>query len=150
MHSINATLDNFNELLAKPSRILADALQIILRAYMAWVFFPAGWLKLQDWDTTLFLFEEEYAVPLLSPELAAWLGTAGELIFPVLLVLGLATRLNAIGLFTVNLVAVISLADVPPAAMTQHLFWGLALAVLIVWGGGRITVDHLLNHLRRR
>ncbi|WP_210395154.1 DoxX family protein [Motiliproteus sediminis] len=111
------------------------------RLYIAKVFFFAGLTKLQDWDTTLFLFEEEYSVPLLPFELAAWLGTAGEILLPVLLVLGLTTRFGALGLSVVNVVAVISLEEIAPAALTLHLLWGVLLAQLVIWGAGRLSVD---------
>jgi len=108
-------------------------------------FLPAGWLKIKDWDTTLFLFEEEYQVPLLSPEIAAWAGTFGEIAFPLLLILGLLTRYAALGLFFVNIIAVISLAEVPPAAFAQHITWGLAIGVIFVWGAGAVSIDRLFG-----
>ena len=117
---------------------------IIARLYISQVFFMAGLTKISDWDTTLFLFEEEYSVPFLNYELAAWLGTAGELILPVLLISGLVTRFTAIGLFVVNLVAVISLAEIAPAALYLHIIWGILLTQLIVYGGGKLALDQLI------
>ena len=84
------------------------------RLYVAQVFFLAGLSKLRDWDITLALFADEYQVPLLPSELAAWLGTGGELVLPVLLALGLFGRFAALGLLVVNAVAVISLAEIGP------------------------------------
>ena len=78
------------------------------RLYVAQVFFASGLTKLRDWDTTLALFADEYRVPLLSPDIAALLGTAGELVLPVLLALGLAGRFAGLGLFVINAVAVVS------------------------------------------
>jgi putative oxidoreductase len=118
--------------------------QLAARLYLARVFFLSGLTKLRDWDTTLALFADEYHVPLLPPTLAAYLGTAGELVLPVLLALGLAGRLGALGLFVVNAVAVLSLAEVPEAALQQHVFWGSLLAALVLWGPGRWSVDHWL------
>jgi putative oxidoreductase len=114
------------------------------RLYLAQVFLLSGLTKLRDWDTTLALFHDEYQVPLLSPTLAAWAGTGGELVLPVLLALGLAGRFAALGLSVVNLVAVISLAEVPPAALQQHQFWGALLLALLLWGPGRASLDALL------
>ena len=114
---------------------------LIARLYVALVFFRAGLTKIADWDTTLALFADEYHVPLLPPAFAAWLGTAGELVLPVLLVLGLGGRLAALGLFMLNAVAVISLMDVPEAALQQHMFWGSLLTALLLWGPGRWSVD---------
>jgi putative oxidoreductase len=118
--------------------------QLAARLYVAQVFFLSGLTKLRDWETTLLLFEDEYQVPLLSPAVAAFMGTAGELVLPVLLVLGLAGRFAAAGLFVVNIVAVLSLAEIPPAALQQHQFWGSLLLALVLWGPGRWAVDALL------
>jgi putative oxidoreductase len=96
----------------------------------------------------VFLFRNEYRVPVLPPELAAVAGTAGELVFPVLLIAGVAGRLSAVGLFAVNVMAVVSYAHVLltegfEAAVSQHYLWGFALLVLAVFGPGRISVDHV-------
>lgn len=120
---------------------LQPAAQLAARLYVAKVFFLSGLTKIRDWETTLALFTDEYQVPLLPPELAAPLGTAGELVLPVLLVLGLGGRLAAAGLFVVNLVAVLSLAEIAEAALQQHVFWGSLLLGLVLWGPGRWSVD---------
>lgn len=124
---------------------LLDALQplasLLARLYVAQVFFASGLTKLRDWGTTVALFTDEYTVPLLPPEVAAVLGTAGELVLPVLLVLGLGGRLAALGLGVVNGVAAISLAELAPAALQQHITWGVLLAALAVFGGGRWAAD---------
>ena len=80
-------------------------------------------------------------MPLLPTELAAVMGTGGELVLPVLLLLGLGGRFAALGLFVVNAVAVISLADITPAALQQHQFWGSLLLGLLLWGPGRWALD---------
>ncbi len=113
------------------------------RIYIAQVFFLSGLTKVRDWETTVLLFTEEYKVPLLSPQLAALSGTAGELVLPVLLLLGLAGRFSALGLSVVNVVAVISLADIAPAALQQHITWGVLLAALAMYGVGKWSVDCL-------
>lgn len=118
---------------------------ITARFYVAWVFFASGLTKLNDWDSTLFLFEEEYAVPLLPYELAAYLGTAAELILPILLAAGFASRFAAAGLFVVNIVAVISLEDIAAAAYIQHVLWGVLLAQIVIFSAGRFSIDHLIK-----
>ena len=129
---------------------LLDPLQPLLaaglRLHVGWQFFKSGLAKAQDWDATLFLFQEEYRVPLLSPQLAALAGTAGELILPLLLWAGLATRLSALGLFALNLLAVVSYAHVLlqpgfEGAVGQHVLWGLMLAVTAVYGPGQLSLD---------
>lgn len=125
-----------------------DALQpaaaLAARIYVGQVFFLSGLTKIRDWDTTLLLFTEEYKVPLLPPALAALAGTAGELLLPVLLVLGLGGRFAALGLSVVNAVAVLSLQEIAPAALQQHVFWGSLLAGLAIFGPGRWSLDRLV------
>ncbi len=118
---------------------------LLARGYVAQVFFSAGLTKLRDWDTTVALFTDEYHVPLLSPAVAAVLGTCGEVVLPVLLVLGLGGRIPALGLCVVNAVAVISLSEIAPAALQQHITWGVLLVGLAVFGAGRWAVDTLLK-----
>lgn len=128
--------------LARPAAALAA------RLYLAQVFFLAGLTKVRDWDTTLLLFTEEYRVPLLTPAIAAVAGTAGELVLPVLLLLGLGGRFAALGLSVVNAVAVISLAEIAPAALQQHITWGVLLAVLALYGVGKWSLDCAWIHPR--
>jgi putative oxidoreductase len=125
---------------------LTSALLLATRIYVASQFLKSGLLKIEDWDTTLLLFHEEYHVPLLPPLLAAITGTTGELLFPTLLVLGLATRFAALGLSAVNVMAVVSYAQVllaegSEAALAQHKLWGYMLLVILVFGAGRFSVD---------
>ena len=115
------------------------------RLYVANVFFSSGLTKLRDWDTTLALFMDEYKVPFLPHDVAAVMGTGGELVLPVLLALGLGGRFAALGLSVVNVVAVLALADIAPAALQQHQFWGALLAGLAVYGPGRLAVDHFIQ-----
>ncbi len=122
---------------------LQPAAQLAARLYLAQVFFLSGLTKIRDWDTTLALFADEYHVPLLPPALAAVAGTAGELVLPVLLVAGLGGRFAALGLSVVNVVAVLSLQDIAPAALQQHQFWGSLLLALLLWGPGRWSLDAL-------
>ena len=118
--------------------------QLAARLFVARAFFMSGLTKLRDWDITLALFNDEYHVPLLPPDVAAVMGTAGELLLPVLLALGLAGRFAAAGLGVVNIVAVLSLAEIAPAALHQHQLWGSLLAGLLLWGPGRWSADALL------
>lgn len=136
--------------LTQPLERLAPLFALVTRVYVSWVFLKSGWLKLSDWDSTLFLFREEYRVPLLPPELAAVVGTAGELLFPIFLIPGLCGRLSALGLQAVNVLAVVSYAHVLlqdgfEAAVAQHYLWGFMLMMLIVYGPGRWSADGLLS-----
>jgi putative oxidoreductase len=114
------------------------------RLYVAYAFFLSGLTKLRDWGTTIALFTDEYKVPLLSPEVAAAMGTTGELVLPVLLVVGLGGRFAALGLSVINIVAVISLSEIAPAALQQHITWGVLLAGLAIYGGGKYALDQVI------
>jgi putative oxidoreductase len=118
--------------------------QLAARVYVAQAFFLSGLSKLRNWDTTLALFNDEYQVPLLPPAVAAVMGTAGEVVLPVLLVLGLAGRFAAAGLSVVNVVAVLSLAEIAAPALQQHVFWGSLLIGLLLWGPGRWSLDRFI------
>jgi putative oxidoreductase len=129
----------------RPIQIMLDTLQspalLAARLYVAWVFFASGLTKLRDWDTTLALFTDEYKVPLLPPAAAAWMGTLGEILLPVGLAVGLATRFSALGLFIVNAVAVLALQEIAPAALQQHMLWAAVLAGIAIFGGGHWTLE---------
>jgi putative oxidoreductase len=118
------------------------------RLWVSWQFLQSGWLKLTTWDVTLELFRSEYHVPLLPPGIAAVAGTFGELAFPLLLIPGLVTRAAALGLSAVNLLAVVSYWHVLggegyEAALAQHVLWGYMLAVIVLFGGGALSLDRL-------
>jgi putative oxidoreductase len=132
---------------------LQPLLALAIRLYVSWQFLKSGYLKITGWDATLYLFENEYHTPVLSPHVAAAAGAFGELFFPSLLVLGIVGRLSAIGLFAVNAMAVISysqvlLAEGSEAALGQHILWGTLLVFLIIYGPGKFSLDYLLNRSR--
>jgi len=134
---------------------LVDRLQpaglLALRLYVSSVFFRSGWIKISDWSATIALFHDEYKVPVLPPNLAAYIGTFGELTFPVLITLGLAGRFGATGLFVVNVMAVLSYPQLftfeCPAGINAHFYWGSILIALTLFGPGRWSIDTLV--LRR-
>ncbi len=134
---------------------LVDRLQplglLALRLYVSSIFFRAGLVKIADWSATLALFHDEYKVPLLPPDLAAFVGAFGELAFPVLITLGLLGRFGAAGLFVVNAMAVISYPQLwgfdCPAGINAHFYWGSILLALTVFGPGPWSLDALI--LRR-
>ena len=113
-----------------------------LRFAIATVFWNSGTTKLANWNTAVELFVEEYKVPLLPPELAAYMAVSIELATPVLLVLGLATR--AAALVLLGMTAVIE-AFVYPLAWPTHVQWAAMLLVLLCRGPGKLSLDHLLR-----
>ena len=128
---------------------LSPIFDLGVRLWVAYVFFKSGLTKIQSWDTTKMLFEYEYEVPLLPPEMAAYLGTAAELGLPVLLALGLVSRFTALALFLFNIVAVVSyssflLGEHGAAGLQQHILWGLMMLVTLFHGPGKLSIDYLL------
>lgn len=116
-------------------------LAIPLRFALATVFWNSAMTKLANWETAISLFKDEYQVPLLPPELAAYMAAAIELTTPVLLVLGLFTRFAAIIL--IGMTAVIEIF-VYPLAWPTHLQWVAMLLVLLCRGAGAWSLDALL------
>jgi len=124
-------------------------LAIPLRIAVATVFWNSAMTKLANWETALDLFRDEYKVPLLPPELAAYIAVSIELTMPVLLILGLATRLAAFVLLGMTTVIEIF---VYPQAWPTHIQWAAMLLVLLCRGSGTWSLDALRTMLvaRRR
>jgi putative oxidoreductase len=145
MTSPTAPMQNKALPLLRTAQITITHLQapaaLAARIFVGMAFFRSGLTKIVDWNTTLALFADEYHVPLLPPHIAAFAGTFGELFFPVLLILGLFGRFSAMSLFFVNIVAVLSLSEIAPAALQQHQFWGTLLLALVLWGPGKWSID---------
>jgi putative oxidoreductase len=116
-------------------------LAIPLRLAVATVFWNSAMTKLANWDTAVALFVDEYKLPLLPPELVAYVTVSIELTTPVLLVAGLFTRVSALVLL--GMTAVIEIF-VYPLAWPTHLQWAAMLLVLLCRGPGRLSVDHWL------
>ena len=123
---------------------LAPFFQLALRLFVAYVFLKSGLTKIEDFSATVALFETEYHVPMLSPALAAYLGTAAEFILPALFAIGLASRPAAGAFFVFNAVAVFSYPDISPAGVKDHIAWGTMMLVILFFGAGRFSLDRLL------
>jgi putative oxidoreductase len=127
------------------NRIPADLVALALRVFPAMVFLQSGQTKVEGFaikDSTWFLFENEYALPLIPSDVAAVLATAAEHLLPALMIVGLLTRFSALGLLTMT--AVIQIF-VYPSAWVTHGLWASALLALIAYGPGRWSLDHLLG-----
>lgn len=127
----------------------APLVDLAVRIYVGMIFFRSGMVKISNMESTVWLFANEYHVPLLSPVVAAYLSTATELIFSVLLIIGLLGRFSAIVLFIVNLIAVWSYPDLRDAGAEWHIVWGLLLLVTIVHGPGKLSLDALICRLMK-
>ena len=124
----------------------SDPVLFLARLHMAWLFFVSGRQKLLDWDATLYLFQYEYKLPFLPPDVAAYSGTFFELVMPVLLAFGFLTRLAALPLIVMSATIQFVLgATNPDYNNPQHILWILVLALIATQGAGRWSVDHFLR-----
>lgn len=124
-------------------RIPADLIALLARICVGTVFLRSGLLKLEGWSsgTTLSLFETEYPLPFLPPNIVAYLATGAELFFPFLLFAGLLTRFAALALLIMTLVIQIF---VYPNAFDTHGTWAVAFLFLMKHGAGHVSLDYLL------
>lgn len=123
-------------------RFPLSMLQLLYRVSIGAVFWNAGLTKIASWQSTVALFHNEYRVPLIPPEIAAYIATTIELTCPVLLVLGLGTRLATLPMLAQTLVIEIF---VYPEDWVEHLTWVSMLLLLLVRGPGIISLDELLK-----
>ena len=133
------------KLLGTLDAIPLSVIGLIARIGLAGVFWRSGQTKVEGWqvtDSAIYLFEEEYALPFLPPELAANMAALAEHALPVLLILGLATRFGAAGLLAMT--AVIQIF-VYPASWPDHFTWAAGLVFLIARGGGIFSADYLIR-----
>ncbi len=143
--AIKNTITRYDSLIGKAQALFVPLLLLFCRLWVAYVFFNSGLTKIATWDSTLFLFEYEYQVPLLPWQLAAYLGTAAELVLPIFVALGLLTRPMSAILFVFNIIAVVSYPLLWERGFHDHQLWGLMMLVVIVWGAGPFSLDHLLK-----
>ena len=122
-------------------RFPVAVLQFIFRFSIASVFWHSGMTKIASWDSTIALFREEYMVPVLPPEIAATLAATVELTGPVLLVLGLATRLATLPMLGMTFVIE---AFVYPEQWIEHLMWAAILLFILTRGPGPLSLDDLV------
>lgn len=146
MHAITAP---YNRFVATLSASWIDAVMLLfVRIALAGIFWRSGRTKVDEgsWlsvsDTAIFLFEEEYKGVPLPPEFAAYMATYAEHLFPVLLVVGLFARLSALALLGMTMV--IQIFVYPEAWWSVHMIWVALALVLIVRGGGSLSLDALL------
>jgi putative oxidoreductase len=122
-------------------RFPVAVLELLLRIGVALVFWKSGMTKIANWDLTVALFADEYQVPTLPPELAAYLGTTVELVAPVLLVLGFGARFGAAVLLGMTFVIQ---TFVYPENWSEHLLWASILIYVLTRGPGALSLDHVI------
>jgi putative oxidoreductase len=121
-------------------KYLGSLLFLIIRLWIAQVFWHSGTCKMQSWVTTLMLFKNEYKVPFLSPEFSAYSTTSIEIICPILLALGLASRLAVIPMLVVTTVI-----QCTYLCSNEHLYWAMLLGLILCFGPGRLSLDFLIR-----
>jgi putative oxidoreductase len=122
-----------------------SSISLLARVIIGLVFFKSGLTKIEGFhitDAAIFLFQEEYKLPLLSPSLAAHIAAIMELSMPLFLFAGLATRFAALALLGMTLVIELF---VYPEAYVVHGLWAVALLTLIKYGAGAISLDHMIG-----
>lgn len=144
---MNTLIDLHNRFVTRLARLVsADLLALAARFGIGAVFWMSGRTKVDEGfhvtDSAIALFTDEFKLPLLAPALAAHLAAYAEHLFPLLLALGLFTRLSALALLVMT--AVIQVF-VYPDAWPTHLSWATALLLLLRCGGGRLSLDHAIG-----
>ena len=129
---------------------LTPLFDLSVRLYLANIFWKGGMVKLSSWMSTVMLFTMVYDVPVLPPEVAAYLSTAVELGGSFLLAIGLAGRWAALSLFGLNIVAALSYGQLSEAALQEAFYWGILFLYFVLHGPWLISVDALLDRAYRR
>lgn len=122
-------------------RFPLSVIEVAMRVGVASVFFKSGLTKIASWDLTVQLFADEYRVPLLPPDVAAYLGTFNELVCSTMVALGIAARFGAAALLGMTLVIQ---TFVYPENWSEHLLWASILAYVLTRGAGVLSVDRLV------
>lgn len=118
----------------------SPVMMFIVRLWIAHVFFAAGQVKISDFSNTIYLFTNEYHVPVLPPALAAAFATTFELCCPVLLTLGLGARLAALPLIIMTAVINFTYDDI-----AEHYYWAMMLGMIFFYGPGKLSLDYLIG-----
>lgn len=128
---------------------LAPIADLIIRFWIFKVFFLSALTKIKDFNSTTMLFQYEYQVPGLHPTVAAYLGTGIELVMPILILIGLGSRIPAFILFVFNIIAVISypflFTEAGSVGLMQHVLWGLLIMMIMTHGHGCISLDAIIK-----
>lgn len=123
-------------------RFAMPVLLLIMRLWMASIFWYSGLTKISNWQATLSLFQYEYKVPIIPPEIAAILSSTVELSCPILLTIGLATRLAAFPMLCMAMVIQLTYSQ-----MNEHYYWGMLLCTILFHGPGCLSLDHFIRRV---
>jgi putative oxidoreductase len=119
---------------------LANPMALIIRLWMAKIFWASGILKINDWSNTIYLFTNEHPVPFLPPLLAAISATTFELLCPVLLTVGFATRLATLPMLAMTAVINFTYDNSP-----EHYYWAILLGTILFYGPGKLSLDYFIS-----
>ena len=149
---LNNMIDTFlnKPLVLKTSKLYISFLSILekmgmpmlilfIRFWIAKIFWYSGLTKISSWQSTIYLFQYEYKVPVINPELAAYFATTFELACPVLFVIGLCTRLATLPMLAMTVVIQLTYLD-----LIEHYYWGMLLTLILFYGPGKLSLDNLL------
>ena len=143
-HAVAAQLTRIG---TKISELLSPLALLALRLPVAFVFWRSGRTRVEGWnifdisESQAFLFEYEFGLPF--PVLMAHVTAVAEHVLPALLIMGLFTRLGALGMLTMTMV--IQLFVYPDAWLNAHMFWAVILFAVFALGPGKISLDHLIS-----
>ena len=135
----NLILKSFNVFL-KGTSFLGNLLLLSMRLWIANIFWKSGMVKISDWENTIALFRDEYQVPFLPPEFAAFSGAGFELLCPILLTLGLASRFAVL-----SLLAMTAVIQFTYLQHEQHIYWAFLLLTIMCFGAGKISADYFIK-----
>lgn len=113
---------------------------LAMRCWIAHIFWRAGRVKLKHWDATLSLFKYEYKVPIIPPDIAAYFATTFELVCPILLTLGLMTRIATLPLIFLTITIHLTYMS-----SHEHIYWIFLLVTLLLKGAGPISLDGFIS-----
>ncbi len=120
---------------------LQNLLLLLIRLWMARVFLLSGLVKISNFSNTVALFNDEYRVPFIPAVFAAYSATLFELLCPVLLIVGLASRVA-----TLPLLGMVTVIQLTYDQNAQHAYWALLLLTILAFGPGKLALDHLLKN----
>ena len=136
---ISRMMKSYLNVLKLLEKVGMPLLVLFMRFWMAKIFWYSGLTKISSWKSTVFLFKEEYKVPVIPPELAAYFATTFELACPVLLVLGFATRLATLPMLVMTAVIQFTYLD-----LIDHRYWAMMLLLILFYGPGPLSLDYLI------
>jgi putative oxidoreductase len=137
---ISKIIDLYMSMVNILEKIGLPLILLVVRLWMAKIFWYSGLTKISSWQSTIYLFKEMYKVPVIPPEIAAYIATAFELSCPILLFLGFATRFATLPMLAMTAVIQFTYLD-----LIDHRYWAMLLLVILCYGPGTLSLDHFIK-----